>query len=341
VRGFLAAWAWLFAFASGEDACLSADQTSLLQADMHVARALVNEKLSASTPQSPVSILNAAPSASERLELLKPVFWLHIPKTGTSWANVMLLYPGFCPLLPEDYVAEDLMSFLAQQVSSLPTYCPNAVSEHWDVFHKPLGGIYSAVKGHVVSLFRQPEQRIISSYWQEVLFFGSFTEEEVSVIDYARQFAGYQFKFILSSAKFSGIEGKGMLMETSTNTPPPSPANIALALQHLREGFAFVGLTEEWDLSVCLFHAKFGAKCSVEDFLDVHPGIVRNSTSDLYDTTGLHGWVDATDREIYQEATRIYKADMQRFGVTSESCAQWCWPGAQATSGGEASAIGA
>ena len=36
--------------------------------------------------------------------------------------------------------------------------------------------------------------------------------------------------------------------------------------------FAFVGLTEEWDLSVCLFHRMFGGECHVREFLDVRPG---------------------------------------------------------------------
>jgi len=42
--------------------------------------------------------------------------------------------------------------------------------------------------------------------------------------------------------------------------PQPSAAEAALALEYI-DGFQFVGLREEWELSVCLWHVKFGGKC--------------------------------------------------------------------------------
>jgi len=204
----------------------------------------------------------------------------------------------------------------------LPTYCPGGMSEynHW---HLPLGGIYQIIKGHIVGLFRQPEQRAISQYYNKISS-GALKEEDVSMLDYAKSVAGLQFQYILSEGLNDGFP-----LPVS-----PSPTNVALALRRIREGFAFVGLTDEWGLSVCLFHAKFGAECQAFEFNNIHLGAMRNSSTELYDTSALRGWVDVVDSEIFAEASQIFQEDMQRFDVSSLSCAQWCWPESVATDSG-------
>ena len=90
-----------------------------------------------------------------------------------------------------------------------------------------------------------------------------------------------------------------------------------MALERLREGLAFVGLQEEWSLSICLFHAKFGGPCRKLEFLDTRPG---KSGASTYDTTILNGWVDEMDRPVYAEAIKIFKGDLEKFGVSHEKC---------------------
>merc|ERR1712107_340610 len=95
---------------------------------------------------------------------------------------------------------------------------------------------------------------------------------------------------------------------TSENWDNPSfwrvsEAEIALAKDRLITGFAFVGLTHEWDLSVCLFHAKFGGACNKREFQNIRSakdgwkvkeGVVKGDGK--YNNTEiiaqLHGWVD-------------------------------------------------
>lgn len=320
VPGLLAASSWLFVLAFGDGSYSLADHASLLQADLRVARgpepksgAEGAERKSLAPASEPcASALSAAPSASERLELLKPVFWLHIPKTGDSWLNVLLANKGLCPLMPDDAYPSDSDAAGNIVFNLLPTYCPGGMSEHIS-WHVALGAIYPDVKGHIVGLFRQPEQRIISHYYMGVDN-GLLNPESTSVLDYAKDTAGLQFQYLLAQTK------------ETIGEAPPSPANVALAKQRIREGFAFVGLTDEWDLSVCLFHAKFGSECQALEFSNIHAGSMANSST-LYDTSELHGWVDAIDSDIFEQASQIFMGDMVRFGVNSLSCARWCSPG--------------
>eukprot|EP00435_Cladocopium_sp_Y103_P069715 s27_g33.t2 len=97
-------------------------------------------------------------------------------------------------------------------------------------------------------------------------------------------------------------------------------ADISMALERLREGFAFVGLQEEWSLSICLFHAKFGGPCRKLEFLDTRPDNRITSVTSTYDTAILNGWVDEIDRPVYAEAVKMFKADLAKFGVSHESC---------------------
>eukprot|EP00438_Fugacium_kawagutii_P032691 Skav221352 [mRNA] locus=scaffold1845:222188:222670:+ [translate_table: standard] len=96
-------------------------------------------------------------------------------------------------------------------------------------------------------------------------------------------------------------------------------ADVPLALKRLQEGFAFVGLTEEWELSVCLFHAKFGGPCQAIEFVNTRP-TQRPNNSKSYDTSILNGWVDEIDAPVYAEAKRLFHDDLARYGVSHETC---------------------
>lgn len=114
-------------------------------------------------------------------------------------------------------------------------------------------------------------------------------------------------------------------------TAPPSSEEVELAVSRVRT-MPFVGLTEEWHLSVCLFHTKFGGECMEEDFLNSRPSESNLESQGLskkegsYDKLELHNFVDEADGKVYAEAMRVFQEDLVRFGVTPESCSQWCWP---------------
>jgi len=216
---------------------------------------------------------------------------------------MFIYHPGICPQLPDGYNETHNFAVWEPQYHS---YCPGGLSPYMTYAHQFVGEFFDQVAGHIVSMFRQPEQKIMSA-WTNCM--ASPGWECGTPLDFARQAQGQTTRYLIFPAKKDATRAD--LWD--------------LAKKRLNEGFAFVGLTEQWDLSVCLFHAKFGGPCSAIQLMDVDPTAAKNGT--FYDTSGLQGWVDRQDGKVYAEAQRIFAEDSVRFQVSEASCAQWCWSG--------------
>ena len=48
--------------------------------------------------------------------------------------------------------------------------------------------------------------------------------------------------------------------------------DVKSAIERIDTGFSFVGITEAWALSVCLFHSIFGGSCLPIEFINNRPG---------------------------------------------------------------------
>jgi len=104
--------------------------------------------------------------------------------------------------------------------------------------------------------------------------------------------------------------------------PLPTSEDVDIAIGMLQDGFAFVGITEEWALSVCLFRTMFGGQCVTSDFANTRPGY--NSSNSSYDTSELYGWVDPFDGPLYAEALSIFESTRSAYGVDTRSCNSMC-----------------
>merc|ERR1719221_1611184 len=83
---------------------------------------------------------------------------------------------------------------------------------------------------------------------------------------------------------------------------PLTREDVELAKTRL-EKFAFVGLTDEWDLSICLWRAMFGGLCYGADFANTRPGPDSKTVAGgVYDTSALRGFVDDFDGELFAKA---------------------------------------
>jgi len=185
------------------------------------------------------------------------------------------------------------------------------------------------MRAHAAVMVRDPLQRILSGY---------FAEPELH--DCPRLQAQYN----CTKKRCDGdVERDGRLTTNPSVIPPTeyaecvkdcstnmltgrscdsaSPPNVSLAIATLRE-FGFVGLTGEWELSVCLWHAKFGGQPLAAELYNVRPGVKASHRG--YDVKGLLGkWRPSSDARVYTAAKEHFRAELERHNLTAKSCAEW------------------
>merc|ERR1712113_393774 len=79
----------------------------------------------------------------------------------------------------------------------------------------------------------------------------------------------------------------------------------------------FVGLAESWELSVCLFHTRFGGTCYPVEFHNVRPG-ENGGNSEVVKL--VDNWDMGLDGAVYQAASSRFWQDIKNYGVTSSTC---------------------
>mmetsp|Transcript_75664 Transcript_75664/g.208782 ORF Transcript_75664/g.208782 Transcript_75664/m.208782 type:complete len:182 (+) Transcript_75664:1-546(+) len=171
-------------------------------------------------------------------------------------------------------------------------------------------------------MFRQPEQRIISAWYhcqREAEKCPKDNAITTSISHFAKLMQGTYVRMLLGKPHYwySTVWFTNTPVEELQAVPVPTAEDTARAVERVREGFAFVGLTEQWDLSICLLHRMYGGRCNPGDFKDVRPGSVPKSE---YNTSILEGFIDEHDGQVYAEGRRIFADHVQRFDVSSASC---------------------
>ncbi|CAK0846297.1 unnamed protein product [Prorocentrum cordatum] len=313
---------------------------------------------------SKASVLGRFPLVGKRTTLshsyadISKMAWVHFPKTGTSIMNAFLT--AGCPTMPSNESVSDaggggsghvLFSALASKFHSscYPgfTLCENHNPISLEMQACPWCGPtdptltgnptkvvrgcrnWNLHRGNFVTLFRQPEQRITSSY-------------EHGRHD-CRNFKGNISEY---GQRVAGCYANMLTGHRCDCRDPANASRVSLAIERLRTGFVFVGLVEEWSLSVCLFHALFGSRCSSRDFLNFRPGKGTKqkmracgdgprdphsgkcfNSSYRHSTEALQGWTDPYDGPVYAEAVAIFWERVAAMGVDAETCRTVICPG--------------
>eukprot|EP00049_Salpingoeca_infusionum_P026830 m.28225 g.28225 ORF g.28225 m.28225 type:complete len:197 (-) comp9026_c0_seq1:359-949(-) len=102
----------------------------------------------------------------------------------------------------------------------------------------------------------------------------------------------------------------------------PSQTELQQALANL-ERFEFVGLTDYWIESICLFHAMFGRNITKHELDNVRPGAKqqvnhRDGTQQHFVHPGLQEVgvdEDPADYELFQVAKRIFTTNLVKYGI--------------------------
>jgi len=245
-----------------------------------------------------------------------PIEWVHVPKTGSSFLKTLVLIPGVCQNVPEDigegyFNTASLMTVVLEEqwkcnTSRLDTSL--ARLQHGGIDFKPG---FEAGKGRFMTMMRQPEQRLISQISYEVAY-GFVGLKDMPFAEHAKLKSGCVTK-ILTGSFATG---------TCSHERNLTTADVETAKIRLSTGFSFIGMTEQWDLSICLFNTMFKLRCRSEQFQNSRPTFGNNMT--LYDTALLNGYRDPYDTELFAIGTKIFQANLKKYNVSESSC-ESCW----------------
>jgi hypothetical protein len=179
---------------------------------------------------------------------------------------------------------------------------------------------------------RQPEQRILSGYHFDLLGWNYKSHRDLNhhvppEREYARYVRGCAVKLLARDVHAISVSDNS---RNCGNGGTPTKEETHVAKMMLRSHFQFVGITEEWDLSVCLFHKMFGtperrwwSKCHGSEFVNMRPGVLTKQNSSehhAYDTSVLKGLRDDADGALYEVGLRIFQERLMAYNVTYESC---------------------
>mmetsp|Transcript_76308 Transcript_76308/g.220459 ORF Transcript_76308/g.220459 Transcript_76308/m.220459 type:complete len:392 (-) Transcript_76308:74-1249(-) len=170
----------------------------------------------------------------------------------------------------------------------------------------------------VIAIFREPRQRAIS-HWYHLKSKGL----EYDFKEIAKQFSACMTQMIVGATCGRKAEDGSPFLFDMTDI------QLKEVLQARIPRFGFVGITEEWELSVCLFHTMYGGDCLPSEFLQLRKGISRNAKS--YNTSMYNiDTYDSIDLEAYDVARGTFQDLLHRYGVGPRRCATEICPRAAA-----------
>lgn len=287
-------------------------------------------------------------SRTRPTEIITPIVWLHIEKTGSNFINILLGMKAFCPITPKAFVPDAAgllhvdsasMDKGGDAFAEISTECPGAFNTLLSSYHLTAMGNQTTYMHdylrHTVSMFRQPEQRLISGY-ANGLHSWSCEAKPDSVLDYAIGLQGCSVKMLtrVSKGLYVPVTADGCTTLKAnryelvcSNQTVPTEEETLLAVDRVKD-LAFVGITEKWDLSMCLFHAMFGGQCRAADFYSDSKdkfdsdkiAMEKDFVTGLYVTDPLHGFTDEYDGKVYAEVLRVFKNRLQEYDVSPETC---------------------
>lgn len=224
---------------------------------------------------------------------LARLFWLHVPKSGTSFGATVWKYA--CPAIPDEVFTPEgqkrltatakqegrlgMTMHLFEQHAHLCPVDAFATARRW------VQAKTSAVKGHTalpkplaesgqgLLMLRDPVKRLCSAFQ----------------FKHTVGMAPAQRKKLLATAttpaeflNFSGVASCATKMLTQSNCAQDAtvtPATLRVAQNRLRKAFAFVGITDYWNASMCLFHAQLGGRPQPFAFANNRPSSRWTSTA--------------------------------------------------------------
>ena len=258
------------------------------------------------------------------------IYWLHFPKAG--WSILTTLWQFACgqrvPIdlsksvfkSKQDEGYRNPFGFLRKHYPR-HQYCDDGVlAFKLDSGHTPVTAQQIITQQwNVVSMFRKPSQRLISSFNYHHL-------DGIDHLMFADGFNMSDYQDLIQTcgpesdhntpgcfARYDGIAGCYARMLTGGRCGEKlgfdgGKSRLEDALRVV-DMMPFVGITEEWALSICLFHRMFGGKVTAAQLEDIHAGPEHQQS---YDESLLEGFVDEVDEAIYAAAKQKFQQLLQK-----------------------------
>lgn len=249
---------------------------------------------------------------------LAPIFWLHTPKVGSSFATTLAHHVCGKAIQETEWIREPAMKAMFFRDRPGRGNCPKVrtaagcSTNRWnancgqgsflrfDSGHDPLPRDFPEEDlRHVAMLFREPRQRAISGWTM-----GRHSCKNASDVQ--------AYAECVQSCMAQ------MLTGTQCGGPLPSASGIETATSRVWK-LGFVGLTSEWELSVCLFHAMHGGTCKAVEFFNTRPGVRRAASVYNVSAYNLSDYAPGDD-SVYEAAQQVFWENVRKYGVTRRSC---------------------
>jgi hypothetical protein len=283
------------------------------------------------------------------------VMWMHVPKTGTSFANILIHHsntslPGdarvsMCDknnLMHDKTIDSDRNYSLTHPY--LPHQCVGAIDRLHERFpyrswfpgffvteytddcdfgaHVPLfDEIWDRHAGHLVGLFRDPWTLTASQY----LRIKGWELQTPESRDFTRPTGAAP---LIQSAHYNEGSTTAFMLGMSdgfydyTDWRKIRSRDFSRRAVERLAGFSFIGLTNKWELTVCLYHRMVlrDRPCMPVEFVNNRITLLASSTQAALALQAAN-WTDRYDQPVFEAAEGIFKANLERFQVNPASCA--------------------
>lgn len=267
--------------------------------------------------------LETPPSAP----MVRRIAWFHPPKTGTSFGTALVHFANsrLPPRASMPYCGPD------------GRLCNGTTGDFFK--HYPVGQWFStgvslwlgsgfgshrrvddhvlrSFRGSLFGLFREPARRAMSAYLYQDLRSNGRLRATTHVLNYTSNVAGMVVKML--AGQEDGNDCRDMERTCHRHITP----NVSEATRRLSE-FQFIGLTDEFNKSLCLFHLQFGGQCLQVELQNsrptTHSAVGQRMKNDV-DLMEAVRAADPFDSELYRHAQVQFHTAVQRHKLSCETC---------------------
>eukprot|EP00927_Polykrikos_kofoidii_P083142 TRINITY_DN8446_c1_g1_i1.p1 TRINITY_DN8446_c1_g1~~TRINITY_DN8446_c1_g1_i1.p1 ORF type:complete len:824 (+),score=83.49 TRINITY_DN8446_c1_g1_i1:47-2518(+) len=264
------------------------------------------------------------------LREINPIIYLHIPESGAGFATT-IAHHACGTDIPDDVSVDEPAEFTAKWAG----VCSSARFGRFQSGRDPLPLLSDVDKSHVVVMIRDPIERIISGYYNEFYDcddlrtkYNCGLDQTVGNFRCDGDITDLDGRYVRNPAVAPPleygrcVENCAANMLTGRRCDDSGSVDASRAVELIDE-VGFVGLSDEWALSVCLWHRKFGGRTLPVELATGRPGVaaLTSRVASRYNARSLLGeWRPEADTQVFIAAFRRFWREIHQFGIVETAC---------------------